>query len=67
MTVKLLSEQHLEFLRLYGGYTGSSGSINVKMLHCWKSHDAAQIMNADMKTHAKIWTTIPTGNVSMGV
>ena len=41
MTVKLLSEQHLEFLSLTGGCTGSSESIQVKMPHCWKSHVVA--------------------------
>ena len=38
MTVKLLTEHHLEFLSLKGGYTGSSESTLVKMPHCWKSH-----------------------------
>ena len=38
MTVKLLTEHHLEFLSLTGGCTGSSESKLVKMLHCWKSH-----------------------------
>ena len=37
MTVKLLIEHNLEFLSLKGGCTGSSESIHVKMLHCWKS------------------------------
>ena len=37
MTVKLLAEQHLEFLSLKGGYIGSSESTLVKMPHCWKS------------------------------
>ena len=41
MTVKLLTEHHLEFLSLKGG-TGSSESTLVKMPHCWKSHVAAQ-------------------------
>ena len=41
MTVKLLTEQHLEFLSLKGGCTGSSESIHFKMPHCWKSHVAA--------------------------
>ena len=39
MTVKLLTKNHLEFLSLKGGCTGSSESIHVKMPHCWKSHD----------------------------
>ena len=42
MTVKLLTEQHLEFLPLKEGCTGLSESILVKMPHCWKSHVAAQ-------------------------
>ena len=41
MSVKLLSEQHLEFLRLKGGCTDLSESTLVKMPHCWKSHVAA--------------------------
>ena len=44
MTVKLLTEHHLEFLSLTGGRTGSSESIHVKMPHCWKSHVTAQFM-----------------------
>ena len=42
MTVKLLTEQHLDILSLTGGCTGSSESIHVKMPHCWKSHVTAQ-------------------------
>ena len=41
MTVKLLNEQHLEFLGLKGGCTCLSESTLVKMPHCWKSHVAA--------------------------
>ena len=44
MTVRLLTEQHLEFLSLKGGCTGSSGSTFVKMPHCWSSHVAAHIL-----------------------
>ena len=43
MTVKLLTEHHLEFLSLLGGCTGSSESIHVKMPLCSKSHVAAHI------------------------
>ena len=43
MSVKLLSEQHLEFLRLKGGCTDLSESTLVKMPHCWKSHVAAHL------------------------
>ena len=41
MTVKLLTEHHLEFLSLKGGCRGSSESTHVKMPHCWKSHALA--------------------------
>ena len=43
MSVKLLTEHHLEFLCLTGGCTGSSESTLVKMPHCWKSHVAAHL------------------------
>ena len=43
MTVKLLTEHHLEFLCLKGGCTGSSESTHVKMRHCWKSHVTAHV------------------------
>ena len=45
MIVKLLTEQHLEFLSLKGGCRGSSESTHVKMPHCWKSHALAQIQS----------------------
>ena len=43
MTIKLLTEHHLEFLSLTRDCTGSSESILVKMPHCSKSHVAAQL------------------------
>ena len=43
VSVKLLTEHHFEFLSLKGGSTGSSDSTYVKMPHCWKSHNTAQI------------------------
>ena len=43
MSVKLLTEHHLEFLSLKEGYTGSSESTLFKMPHCWKSHVTALI------------------------
>ena len=43
MSVKLLTEHHLEFLSLKAGCTGSSESTLVKMPHCWKSHVMAQV------------------------
>ena len=41
MIVKLLTEHHLVFLSLKGGYRGSPESTLVKMSNCWKSHAAA--------------------------
>ena len=43
MIVKLLTTQHLELLSLTGGCRGSSEHTLVKMPHCWKSHDTAQL------------------------
>ena len=43
MSVKLLTENHLEFLSLIGGCRGSSESTLVKMSNCWKSHAVAHI------------------------
>ena len=45
MIVKLLTEHHLEFLSLKGGYRGSSESTLVKMSNCWKSHAAYYIFS----------------------
>ena len=47
MIVKLLTEHHLEFLSLKGGWGGSFESTLVKMSNCWKSHAAAQITASD--------------------
>ena len=46
MSVKLLTEQYLEFLSLKGGCRGSSESTLVKMPHCWKSHVAAHMQQS---------------------
>ena len=43
MSIKLLNRHHLEFLSLKGGYTGSSESTLIKMLHSWKSHVVAHL------------------------
>ena len=39
----LLTEHHLEFLRLKGGCRGSPESSHVLMPHCWKSHAVAHL------------------------
>ena len=43
MAVNLLTEHHLEFLGLKGGYTGLSESTLVKTPNCWKSHVIAHM------------------------
>ena len=44
MNIKLLTEQHMEFLSLKGGCTELSESTLVKMSHCWKSQVAAHML-----------------------
>ena len=39
MSVKLLTEQHLEFLSSKGDWTGSSESTLLKISHCWNHVD----------------------------
>ena len=48
MIVKLLTEHHLEFLRLKGGCRGSSDSTHLKMPHCWKSRAQAQLKETEL-------------------
>ena len=45
MSVKLLTEPHLELLSLKGSCRGSSASTLVKMPHGWKSYVTAQIFS----------------------
>ena len=49
MSVKLLTEQHLEFLSLNGGCADSSEYTLVKMPHCWKSHVVAQMYRMSLE------------------
>ena len=44
MSVKLLTEHHLEFLSIKGGCKGSSESALVKLPHCLESHVKAHIL-----------------------
>ena len=59
MTVKLLTEHHLEFLSLKGGCTGWSESTLVKMSNCCKSQAAAQSL-----THTSFPLVSPLSNHS---
>ena len=45
MTVKLLTEHHLELLSLTGGCRGSYESTLIKMPLCWKSRVTAHFKN----------------------
>ena len=51
MNVKLLTNNHLEFLSLKGGCTGSSESTLVKTPHCWKSHVLAHLTIRSLYRH----------------
>ena len=56
MSVKLLTEHHLELLSLKGGCKGSSESTHVKMPHCWKSHAMAHIICLIVWEFSLIWS-----------
>ena len=60
MSVKLLTEHHLEFLSLKRGCTGSHESTPVKMPLCWISHGMAQILKTTphelTQVHMHIYT-----------
>ena len=47
LSVKLLTEHHLEFLSLKGGCRGSTESTMIKMQHCWKTHATAHIVTCN--------------------
>ena len=44
MSVRPLTEHHLEFRSLKGDCTCSSESVHVKKPHCWKSHFIAHFL-----------------------
>ena len=55
ITVKLLTEQHLELLSLTGGCRGSSESKLVKMPNCLKSHVAAHLLTLSrLESHKQV-------------
>ena len=55
MTVKLLTEHHLEFLSLKEGCTASCESTLVKVPHCWKSHVAAHMFLTHISLAFFMW------------
>ena len=58
VTVKLLTEHHLEFLSFKGSCTGLSETTLVKIPHCWKSHVSAQMCLTTKEWHKK-WFNLP--------
>ena len=54
MSVKLLTEQHLELLSLKEDCTGLSESTLVKMPHCCKSHVTAHFLKAEFTMTKRI-------------
>ena len=57
VTVKLLTEHHMEFLSLNGGCTGWFESTLVNMPHCWKSHIASNILRESRVIISKLYST----------
>ena len=66
MIVKLMTDHHLEFLSLKGGYTCSSESAHVKMPHCWKSHAMAQMYLVLIAYAQKLLPLNALADVSIG-
>ena len=64
MTVKLLTEHHMEFLSLKRGCTGLSESILVKIPQCWKSHVGAHI---SITTAAVFYNMECSGSMDKGL
>ena len=58
MSVKLLTEHHLEFLSVKEGCTGLSEPTLVKMPHCWKSNVTAHIILIYLNNLNKIFFSI---------
>ena len=57
MSVKLLTEQHLEFLSSKGDWTGSSESTLFKIPHCWKSRRYSFVMNSRKRVSSVLFQT----------
>ena len=55
MIVKLLTEHHLEFLSLKGGYRGSSQSTLVKMSNHASAHLCSGYSLLGWSDHDKVW------------
>ena len=56
MSVKLLTEDNLEFLCLKGDCIGSSESTLVKMPHCWKSLSRLNYLSHSQMNFAHVFS-----------
>ena len=63
MSVKLLTEHHLEFLSVKGDCRGSFESTLVKMPHCWKSHVTAHFCFNELKLKLNRYICANTSDV----
>ena len=66
MSVKLLTDHHLEFLSLKGGCIGSSESTLVEMPHCWKSRVTSHLFVRPQDTNNEVMKIMHV-HVSMNV
>ena len=67
MSVKLLIENHLRFLRIKRVCTCSSESTHVKMPHCWKSHAMAHFkifLFSALQLSWTVWAILVEGIIS---
>ena len=55
ITVKLLTEHHLEFISLIGSCTGSPESTHVIVPHCLRSHVMAQFYRCSHRLCVCVW------------
>ena len=62
MNVKLLTEHHLEFLILKGGYTGSSESATLLEITCRVSNSVCSAQCSADTMHTVSILTRPRGN-----
>ena len=58
ITLRPLTEHHLQFLCLKEGCTGSSQSTLVKIPHCWKLYVAAHVVFINIKIQAKVGSVL---------
>ena len=67
MPVKLLTEHHLELLRLKGGCTCSSELALVKNPHCWKSHVTTHMLMKAISKPKLLLPDFQTSNESFNI